>query len=43
MQKLLTKDKTEMSIGTFQASRDEIKMQIYQIEWQNDENERANL
>ena len=43
MQKCLTKDETEMSIGTFQASGDEIGVQIFKVEWQNDEYKRENL
>ena len=38
MQKLLIKDEIKMSIYTFQDSRDEIEVQIDQLEWQNDEN-----
>ena len=35
MQKVLTEDEIEMSIGTFQASWDEFEVQIlYRIEWQ---------
>ena len=33
MTKLSIKDETEMSISTFQASRDEIEVNIYQIEF----------
>ena len=33
MEKWLTKDKFEISIGTFQASRHEIEVQIHKIEW----------
>ena len=40
MQKWLSKDKIEMSIGTFQASQNEIEVKIDKNVWQTYENGR---